>query len=81
MIFNYNPITGLNYYSQENQLLKGVELPEKIITQEVIEEWLNNLKKTTDTFKDLRGDTNVEFCPVIISNVPYEVFEKRLEEA
>lgn len=78
MIFDYNPITGLNYYSNENEFLL-LELPEVDITEEVLEEWRKALKETGLAMVDSTVPDIEVFSP-IISNVPYEIFGERLEQ-
>lgn len=72
MIFDYNPITGLNYFSNEQEFLI-LELPEVQITEKIIQQWREQIQKLGVALIDT-SIPNIDTFSPIISNVPYEIF-------
>ena len=70
MTFDYDPITGLNYYTDRSKMLPTIELSGIDVTDTLtLEEWIEEMQKL---------DINLETFNPIISNVPYEVFRERV---
>jgi len=71
MTFNYDPIIGLNYYTDRNKMLPNITLSGVDVTESLsLEEWIEEMQKL---------DITLEVFNPIVSNVPYELLGERLE--
>jgi len=73
MIFNYDPILGLQYYSCENEYiyLDLTTIP-KMSPEEIIEDWYRLIRDVGIIFLNSKDPSPIEIIIYpIISNVPY----------
>lgn len=76
MIYNYDPILGLNYYSCELEFYSLEYVPPKMTKEDIkriIDQWKERQSKVGIQLVDSTKPTVVETYSPIYSNVPYEI--------
>lgn len=69
--FHYNPITGLNYFSGEGDLIIDISvIPSDFSNQEFIQRWLYHARRMGISMIDVGVDkVPIESVPQVITNI------------